>query len=412
MSDSVIPGDLTHPTDPSPVARERFGPRRVLHSGLDAAAFVNLHARGAVFPVIAGLIVYGWRALGAIAIVLLAAAGAVYAWRRIGSRGAQLRYDHAMWLGLLLAMTLPAHLFGGHDPLTKQPLWPILAAGGIILVISVWLLGGIGAGRVHPVLVTFLLLFIFFRDNLVPMYALERRQAFYGDIFDAMPDDAYAATTQPWLDNPDIAGHAAFRVMPASEKLSIYTRGGDANDRTWTSLEALLRDQMPRLEDLIVGGQPAPIGCASAAALIIGGLFLLRKKLIDYRVPLFIFIFAIGALLVLPVPVVIRENEVIGRWVALRNPTVGGVGWKVALTLVSYELMAGPLMFTAFFLATSSAVRPIARRARVIYAALIGLLTAMFQLYVSVSIGPYLALLTASLFTPTLDKTFSPRTLV
>jgi Na+-translocating ferredoxin:NAD+ oxidoreductase RnfD subunit len=409
MSDSIVPRDLTQPHDPAPAAPERAGARRMLHSGLDASSFVTLHTYGALFPVCAGLLVYGWRALGAIAVVVLASASGVWAWQRIGSRGAQLRYDHAMWMGLLLAMALPAHLFGGRDPVSGHALWPILAAGGLMLVVSIWLLGGIGAGRVHPVLLTYLVLFIFFKDALVPMYALERRQAFHGDIFDTMPAESYAATTQPWLDNPDVPGHAAYKVLPASERLTAYTRGGDAHDRTWTSLEALLRDQMPRLEDLIVGGQPAPIGCASAAALIIGGLFLLRKKLIDYRVPLLIFIVAAAAMILLPVPVVVRENEVVGRWMAMRDP---GVGWRVGLTLVSYELMAGPLVFMAFFLATSSAVRPIARRARVVYAVLIGLLTSVFQLYVSVAIGPYLALVLASLFTPTLDKTFGPRTLV
>jgi hypothetical protein len=52
------------------------------------------------------------------------------------------------------------------------------------------------------------------------------------------------------------------------------------------------------------------------------------------------------------------------------------------------------------------------RRARTLYALLIGILAAVFQLYVSVSIGPYLALLAVSLATPTLDKLFPPRTLV
>jgi Na+-translocating ferredoxin:NAD+ oxidoreductase RnfD subunit len=52
------------------------------------------------------------------------------------------------------------------------------------------------------------------------------------------------------------------------------------------------------------------------------------------------------------------------------------------------------------------------RRARTIYAILIGVGTAAIQLYVSVSIGPYLALLAVSLLTPTLDKLFRPRTLV
>jgi Na+-translocating ferredoxin:NAD+ oxidoreductase RnfD subunit len=52
------------------------------------------------------------------------------------------------------------------------------------------------------------------------------------------------------------------------------------------------------------------------------------------------------------------------------------------------------------------------RRARTIFAPLIGLLAAIFQLYASVSIGPYLALLAASLLTPWLDRPFRPRTLV
>jgi len=48
----------------------------------------------------------------------------------------------------------------------------------------------------------------------------------------------------------------------------------------------------------------------------------------------------------------------------------------------------------------------------VVYALIIGSLAAVFQLYVSVAIGPYLALLAASLLTPTFDKWFRPRTLV
>ena len=73
----------------------------------------------------------------------------------------------------------------------------------------------------------------------------------------------------------------------------------------------------------------------------------------------------VGAMLVLPVPVVVKENEIVWRWAAAHAPDVG---WPIGLTLVSYEVMAGPLLFMAFFLATSPAVRPIARRARVVYA--------------------------------------------
>jgi hypothetical protein len=53
-----------------------------------------------------------------------------------------------------------------------------------------------------------------------------------------------------------------------------------------------------------------------------------------------------------------------------------------------------------------------ARRARVLYGLLVGVLAAGLQLYVSVSYGPYLALLIISLLTPTLDRLFRQHPLV
>jgi hypothetical protein len=39
-------------------------------------------ASGAMFPLAAGLLVYGWRVILAVALVMLPAAGATVAWRR------------------------------------------------------------------------------------------------------------------------------------------------------------------------------------------------------------------------------------------------------------------------------------------------------------------------------------------
>jgi electron transport complex protein RnfD len=385
-----------------------------MHSGIGVSRYVAMHALGAVFPLTAGVIFFGWRALGAVVLVLVGATGATLVWQRIGSRGAQLRHDHVMWLALLLAMTLPASLFSGSavaaDGNALPSLWPVLLSAGVILVIFTWLLGGLGAGRVHPVLITHLLLFICFQDALTPGYVLQRKHIMIGDLLAVMPPELRSKDIEkPWLRAPDAANYDSIRRTPASQILLEYTRGADAPTRSWVSLDAVLRDRMPPLEDLIVGGHPAPIGMGSAIAVIIGGLFLLYRGLIDYRVPLLIIIGAIVALLVLPVPVVITERDAVWRWLPMRD---ADVGWDIGLTLLNYELMSSPLLFTAFFLATSAAVRPIALRARIVYALFIGLLAGAFQFYVSVSIGPYIALLVASLLTPTFDRFFRPRTLV
>ena len=89
---------------------------------------------------------------------------------------------------------------------------------------------------------------------------------------------------------------------PASEVLTRYTSGREQPPRGWLSLQSLLLDKLPPLEDLIVGGHPGPFGTSSAIAVIIGGLMLLYRGLIDFRIPLLILLAAFAALLVLPIP--------------------------------------------------------------------------------------------------------------
>ncbi len=86
--------------------------------------------------------------------------------------------------------------------------------------------------------------------------------------------------------------------------------------------------------------------------------------------------------------------------------------WATALTFVHYQVMASPLLFTAFFLAVAPGVYPTLRRARVIFAAVLGVLCAGGQLYVSVTFGPYLALLLVSPLTIALDRWLRPKPLV
>ncbi|MGH7213971.1 MAG: RnfABCDGE type electron transport complex subunit D [Tepidisphaeraceae bacterium] len=388
----------------------------LLHSGMSVARFFGMHAMGVIFPLTAGLLLFGWRALVLVCVVLLSTAGATAVWRRIGARGAQLHYSHALWMALLLALMLPAHLIDGSiSPRTDLPqLWPLPVAAGIALTVLIWILGGVGLGRIHPVLIAYLLLTIFFDQTLVSHHVLQRGRLFTGDVLDsAAPERSGSRVAdtprEPWLSARLDPKHAAVWIDPPSQRLWSFTTGTERPDRAWLSLEGLLRDRMPPLEDLIIGAQPGAIGTGSAIAVIIGGLFLLYRGLIDYRIPLLIVLTAFVALLMLPIPVVITENQPQWRWLAFRAP---GVGLATAITFVNYEILASPLLFMAFFLATGPAVRPMSRRGRTVYAILTGFAVAFFQLYASVTYGPYLGLLLISLLTPSLDKVFRPRALV
>ena len=162
----------------------------------------------------------------------------------------------------------------------------------------------------------------------------------------------------------------------------------------------MLRDAMPPLEDLVVGGHPGPIGSSSAIAVIVGGLFLLYRGRIDYRVPLLVVLAAYLAFLLLPVPVVVSEAGPTWRPICLPR---AHQDWATMLTFANYELMASPLLFTALFLAPSPTIAPTGPRAHTLFAVLLGFVAAAAQLYLSCSIGPYIALVLVSQFTPWME---------
>lgn len=397
-------------TDAAPRRHPAPPTGQLLHGGITVAQYHSMHFLGALFPLTAGLMLYGWRAGLAVLTVLGAALLALAAWRHVGGRGRQLDRSHTLWLALLLAMMLPAHLAGGRDAGPRGgALWPILSVAGAGLVILLWLLGGLGAGPIHPVPLAFLLLTALFHEQMVPQRVLQRGRMVAGDVLHAPLPQARYDGPDAWLHRPPTSGHDAFRAEPAARRLAAYTAGVLHPERGQMPLHELLRDRMPPLEDLIVGGEPGPLGAASVVGVVIGGLFLLYRGLIDFRIPLLTVACAFATLLVLPIPTVIRQDGAHFRWLALREPDVR---WETAFTFVHYELMAGPLLFVAFFLATAPSVRPLSRRARALYACLLGVLCGAAQLYVSVAWGPYAALLAAGAAAPVLDRWFKPRALV
>jgi Na+-translocating ferredoxin:NAD+ oxidoreductase RnfD subunit len=355
--------------------------RSPLRGATSITSLLNQYAMAAGIPLLAGLALYGWRAAATVGLLVGSTAGAAAVWQRIGRRGRQLRMRHCLWLAMLLGLMLPGHLASREvlAPLSPYRPWPLIPAAALSLVIMTWMLGGPGSGRVNPVLTTWLLLFVLFAPMLAAHRVLPLGRLFTGDIMDAPTPDpsspAPAANKTPWYAIHAPAA-APMYLEPAAERLLGYTT---AVQREWAprSVQVLLRDEMPPLENLIVGGDPGPIGSSSAMAVIIGGLFLLYRGLIDYKIPLLIVAAAFVTLLILPIPVFINEQGPQWHWLAFRG---GYLTLPAAITFVNYELVGSPLLFTSFFLATSAAVRPMTRRGRVVYALATGVLAAALQL--------------------------------
>ncbi len=399
-------------SEPAPIRLTRdMPPLRILHSRVDVNRFFATHLQATIFPIMAGVAFYGWRSLLVIGGVVASTAVGLLLWRRVGARGGELRYMHGLSMAVLLALALPAHLSATETAGRPTHPWPLIPAAGLTLAMALWLFARAGTSRVHPVAVVFLLIASIFAVSLTPRAVLQRDHLVTGDVMD-VPDVApprNAPVKEPWVTASIVAGHDAILTRTAAVQLRDFTRGQAQLDRGWLTLDEVIRDRLPPLEDLIIGGQPGPIGASSAVAVILGGLFLLYRGKIDFRVPLLIVLAAFATFLILPIPVVITENVPRWRWFAVTQPNVG---WSWAITFANYELMAGPLLFVACFLATAPGVRPMTKGARAIYSILVGILAAVAQLYLSVSFGPYVALVLASPFTPLLDRWVRPRPLV
>jgi len=383
------------------------------HSGLSVGEFYSMHFMGALIPLTAGLLVYGWRAAGTMLLVCGSTAVGVAAWRRIGPRGAQLSYPHSLWLGFLLAMMLPPHLSTDEAFGSPEAAWYILPAAGLLLAMLLWVLGGLGAGRIHPVLVAYLIIAALFVHLIIPHRALKPTRLLLGDVLNGevprnVIGEAHYSNSEPWYKRHiDAKGDAEYS-NPASEALTAYTNDREKLAHRWLPIQSLVRDELPPMEDLVFAGHPSPIGTGSAIAVIIGGLFLLYRGLIDFRIPVIIILFDLAGLLILPTPALLGEHTQ-WHWIVSRQPEVG---WGTGITFANYELLASPVLFMAFFLATAPPIRPMSQGARVLYAVVAGSGSAALQLYMSVAVGPYVALLLASLLTPALDLWFRPRAVI
>ena len=378
------------------------------HTGFTVAHYHSTYVFGLLFPLAAGCLFFGWRAAGAIGVVVVSVFAGTLVWRRIGTRGHPLRPAQLLRLGFLLALLLPAKLAANPPAHALGADWPLLPAAGLMLVVLCWMVGPGGGGRLHPVLVVYLALAAAYPAALAPSTVLQRDRLLVGDVLRKDgPVDPRA--------NPDAWRHRQLAPAPAdalacpsvSDALLSFTRGHGPADVG--SVDALLRTRLPPLEDVVLGAVPGPIGTTSGVAVVIGGLFLLYRGLIDFRVPLLIVAAAWAALLVLPIPLPTAGGGHRWHWLAAAAP---GVGWATGVTFVNYEVLASPLLFTAFFLAGSPSIRPLGRPARSVYAVIVGLLAAPLQLYLSVSLGSYLAVLIAGLFASDLDHGLGTRPLV
>ncbi|PKM50244.1 MAG: Na+-transporting NADH:ubiquinone oxidoreductase subunit D [Firmicutes bacterium HGW-Firmicutes-7] len=140
----------------------------------------------------------------------------------------------------------------------------------------------------------------------------------------------------------------------------------------------------PQLIDLFIGGIGGSIGETSAIALILGGLYLLFRKVIDWRIP--------GTYLLS---------------VAVMAVAIGGNGFDMSTIL--YHVFSGGLLLGAFFMATDYASSPVSNIGKIIMGVGCGILTVLIRLYGGYPEGVSFAIIIMNLFVPLIDRYTIPK---
>lgn len=133
----------------------------------------------------------------------------------------------------------------------------------------------------------------------------------------------------------------------------------------------------PAYSSLFLGAIPGSLGETSALALIVGGLYLLWRGIIDWRIP------------------------------------AGFIGTVAAFTFVFggdpiFHVLAGGLLLGAFFMATDMVTSPVTKWGRLIMGVGCGLITSIIRLWGGYPEGVTYSILIMNALTPLIDRYTPP----
>ena len=237
----------------------------------------------------------------------------------------------AIITGILLAMNIPA----------SSPVWMIVLGGFVAIIIAKQVFGGLGYNIFNPALVARVFLLISFP---VQMTAWTRPTYFKADAITA-------ATPLGMLKTDGLqAVHEHFNYM-----------------------------------DYFLGNLGGSLGEMSALAILLGGIYLMIRKVITWEIPATV----LGSLFLFT-----------------------GIFWAVNPAEYAspvFHILTGGAMLGAFFMATDMVTSPMTRKGKVIFGISIGLLTGIIRLFGGYPEGVSFAILIMNAFVPLIDKVTGAR---
>lgn len=293
--------------------------------------------------------------------------------RFIMKTGASVGDGSAAVTGLLLAFCLPYSI----------PLW-LVALGSLVAIgVGKMSFGGLGNNPFNPALVGRVFLFISFPVAMTSYPG----PVSWSDYFSSRETVSVVADTVPAVTTGE-----NLTELPA-EKARTVTIDASSGATPLSLLNESktggvpVRDamkQMPGYLDLLLGRMNGSLGEIAAAALLLGFIFLLIKKIITWHIPLAVLgsVFLFTGIL----------------WLA--NPESNADPL--------FHLLTGGLMLGAIYMATDYVTSPMSKKGMLIYGIGIGVITVLIRRFGAYPEGVQFAILIMNAFVPVINTYIKP----
>lgn len=268
---------------------------------------------------VAGCVLFGWKALLMIAVCVATTVLSEFLFNLLTKKEQTVTDLSAVVTGLILALSLPA----------KAGIFHCIVGSVFAIVVVKCLFGGIGCNFANPAATARVFLIIAFSASI-------------------------GGATAPTLGGVDLVAGAT--------PLEIIKLGSDT--------------ELPSLLDMFLGNRAGAIGETSALALILGGIYLIARRVIKWHVPV-IYIATVFLL-----SLIIKQD----------------------LTVALYQVLGGGLMIAAFFMITDYSTTPINTLGKMVFAFGCGVITVLIRFWGSYPEGVSFAILLMNILSPYIEK--------
>lgn len=279
---------------------------------------------------VASVIIFGFRSLLITAVCIVSCVLFEFVARKIMKRDTTIGDLSAVVTGMLLAFNMPVSI----------PLWMCVVGCFFAIVVVKQFFGGIGQNFVNPAIGGRIVMLVSFSSAMTSWTA-----------------------PMSWKNGVD--------AVSTATPLSILK-----------NFDGTVSEELPSLLNMFLGVRGGCLGEVSAVAILMGGIYLLARRVIKPTIPL-CFVGTVAVIML--------------------------IAGKGNFEFMLYEILSGGLLLGAFFMATDYATSPINGKGRILFGIGCGIITSVIRLFANLPEGVSYAIILMNILVPHIENITRPK---